>query len=114
VKGRPLAVPWAARGAAWFAFADLCAKPARRRRLPRDRRSLCWVIVEGIPRLFSQQRNEARRFNIPIDALYEARTLLIASAEVPSEQIYNAGDGTFEFRRTVSRLIEMRGEEVHH
>ena len=119
VKGRPLAVPRAARGIAWFAFADLCAKPARRRRLPRDRRSLCWVIVEGIPRLSSQQRNEARRFNILIDALYEARTLLIASAEVPPEQLYpeqlyTAGDGTFEFRRTVSRLIEMQGEERHH
>jgi cell division protein ZapE len=42
--------------------------------------------------------------------LYEARTLLIASAEVPPEQIYVAGDGSFEFERTVSRLIEMRSE----
>jgi predicted ATPase len=33
------------------------------------------------PRLTPQQRNEARRFNILIDTLYEARTLLIASAE---------------------------------
>jgi cell division protein ZapE len=66
-EGAPARRP--ARGVAWFAFADLCAKPARCRRLPRDHRSLCWVIVEGIPRLFSQQRNEARRFNILIDAL---------------------------------------------
>ena len=111
VKGRPLVIPRASRGVAWFAFADLCANPlgaadyfAIAERFPA-------VIVEGIPRLSPQQRNEARRFNILIDTLYEARTLLIASAEVPPEEIYTAGDGTFEFRRTVSRLIEMQSEE---
>jgi cell division protein ZapE len=114
VKGRPLAVPRAAPGIAG-SLSRICApSPLGRRRLPRDRRSLCWVIVEGIPRLFSQQRNEARRFNILIDALYEARTLVIASADVPPEQLYTAGDGTFEFRRTASRLIEGQSEEVHH
>jgi TolB-like protein/DNA-binding winged helix-turn-helix (wHTH) protein len=69
------------------------------------------VIVEAIPRLALQQRNEARRFNILIDTLYEASTLLIASAEVPPDDIYIAGDGTFEFQRTVSRLIEMQSED---
>ena len=69
------------------------------------------MIVEGIPRLHPQQRNEERRFNILIDALYEAHTLLIASAEVPPEEIYTADDGAFEFRRTVSRLIEMQSKE---
>ena len=69
------------------------------------------MIVEGIPRLAREQRDEARRFNILIDALYEARTLLVASAEVSPEEIYTAGDGTFEFQRTVSRLIEMQSED---
>jgi cell division protein ZapE len=40
--------------------------------------------------------------------------LVIASADVPPEQLYTAGDGTFEFRRTASRLIEGQSEEVHH
>jgi predicted ATPase len=34
-----------------------------------------------------------------------------AAAEVPPEKIYAAGDGTLEFQRTVSRLIEMRVED---
>ena len=68
------------------------------------------VIIEGIPRLGPEQRDPARRFNILIDTLYEARTLLIASAAVPPEKIYAAGDGTFEFQRTVSRLMEMQSE----
>jgi len=30
---------------------------------------------------------------------------------VPPKEIYIAGDGTFEFRRTVSRLLEMQSED---
>ena len=111
VKGRPLVIPRAARGVAWFAFEDLCANPLGAADYLAIAERFPAVIVEGIPRLSPQQRNEARRFNILIDTLYEARTLLIASAEVPPEEIYTAGDGTFEFRRTVSRLIEMQSEE---
>jgi len=111
VKGRPLVVPRAARGVAWFAFEDLCANPLGAADYLAIAERFPAVIVEGIPRLSPQQRNEARRFNILIDTLYEARTLLIASAEAPPEKIYTAGDGTFEFRRTVSRLIEMQSED---
>jgi cell division protein ZapE len=110
VKGRPLVVQRAARGVAWFAFADLCANPLGAADYLAIAERFAAVIVEGIPRLPPQQRNEARRFNVLIDTLYEARTLLIASAEAPPEEIYTAGDGTFEFRRTVSRLIEMQSE----
>jgi len=111
VKGRSLVVPRAARGVAWFSFADLCANPLGAADYLAIAERFPAVIVEGIPRLSPQQRNEARRFNILIDTLYEARTLLIASAEAPPEKIYTAGDGTFEFRRTVSRLIEMQSED---
>ncbi len=111
VKGRPLAVPRVARGVAWFTFADLCAQPLGAADYLAIAERFAAVIVEAIPRLSPRQRNEARRFNILIDTLYEARTLLIASVAVPPEEIYTAGDGTFEFRRTVSRLIEMQSEE---
>ncbi len=111
VKGRRLVVPRSARGVAWFSFDDLCAKPLAAVDYLAISERFASVILEGIPRLASQQRNEARRFNILIDTLYDARTLLIASAEVPAEEIYVAGDGTFEFRRTVSRLIEMQSED---
>jgi cell division protein ZapE len=111
VKGRRLVIPRAARGVAWFSFADLCANPLGAADYLAIAERFAAVIVEGIPRLSPQQRNEARRFNILIDTLYEARTLLIAAAEVAPEEIYIVGDGTFEFRRTVSRLIEMQSEE---
>jgi cell division protein ZapE len=111
VKSRSLVVPRAARSVAWFGFGDLCANPLAAADYLAIAERFAAVIVEGIPRLAPQRRNEARRFNILIDTLYEARTLLIASAEAPPEKIYVSGDGTFEFQRTVSRLIEMQSED---
>jgi cell division protein ZapE len=111
VKGRSLIIPRAARNVAWFDFADLCARPLAAVDYLALSERYAAIIVEGIPRLARAQRNEARRFNILIDTLYEAHTLLIASAEVPPAEIYAAGDGTFEFQRTVSRLIEMQSQD---
>ena len=111
VKGRSLVVPRAARSVAWFGFAELCERPLAAPDYLALAGRFAAVIVEGIPRLGPEQRDAARRFNILVDALYEARTLLIASAAVPPEAIYTDGDGTFEFQRTVSRLIEMQSED---
>src|SRR6516165_7644535 len=111
VKGRLLVVPRSARGVAWFSFADLCANPLGAVDYLAIAKRFAAVVVDAIPRLAPQQRNEARRFNILIDTLYDARTLVVASAEVPPEEIYIGGDGTFEFRRTVSRLLEMQSED---
>ena len=111
VKGRALVVPRAARRVAWFGFAELCRRSLAAADYLAITEHFAAVIIEGIPRLGPEQRDAARRFNILIDTLYEARTLLVASAEVPPEEIYAAGDGTFEFQRTVSRLIEMQSED---
>ena len=53
----------------------------------------------------------AKRFVTLIDALYETRTKLVVSAAVEPQNLYEQGDGAFEFERTVSRLMEMRTEE---
>ena len=111
VKGRRLIVPRAGCNVAWFGFADLCAKPLAAPDYLAVTERFAAVVVEAIPRLTPQQRNEARRFSILIDTLYEARTLQLASAEAPPEEIYPAGDGSFDFQRTVSRLIEMQSED---
>ena len=58
-----------------------------------------------------RRRNEAQRFHILIDALYENNVKLIAAADAPPEDLYVAGDGAFEFQRTVSRLMEMQSPE---
>jgi cell division protein ZapE len=55
-------------------------------------------------------REEAARFRVLVDALYEAKTKLVASADALPEKLYPAGDLSFEFERTVSRLMEMRSQ----
>jgi cell division protein ZapE len=111
VLARPLVVPRAGRNVAWLSFEELCARPLAAADYLAIAGRFAAIIVEGIPRLSPQQRNEAQRLHILIDTLYEARTLLVASAEVPPDEIYVEGDGVFEFRRTVSRLHEMQSED---
>jgi cell division protein ZapE len=111
VMARPLFVPRAAGHTAWFQFNGLCEQPLSAVDYLALVERFGAIIVEGIPRLSRRQRNQAQRFHILIDTLYEARTLLIASAEVSPQQIYVEGDGSFEFQRTASRLMEMQSED---
>ena len=111
VLGRTLAVPRAGRNVAWFSFDELCARSLAAADYIALAERYAAIIVEGIPRLSPRERNEAQRFHILIDALYEARTLFVASAEAPPDEIYVTGDGAFEFQRTVSRLHEMQSDD---
>ncbi|MFZ4540495.1 MAG: cell division protein ZapE [Rickettsiales bacterium] len=110
VDGRTLRVDKQANGVAWLTFAELCMRPLG----TGDYLELCsychTLILQGIPRLSREDRNEAKRFITLIDALYDHRVKLIATAETQPNGIYEHGDGTFEFARTVSRLIEMQSE----
>ena len=110
VKGRSLTIPEAARGVAYFTFDDLCAKPLGSLDYLHIAHAFHTVIIEGIPKLPPEKRNEARRFINLIDTLYDNRIGLIASAEAEPQDLYPAGDAAVLFERTVSRLIEMRSE----
>lgn len=110
VDGRVLRVDKHTHGIAWLTFAELCARPLG----ASDYLELCTychtILLQGIPKLTREERNEAKRFVTLIDTLYDRRMKLIATAETAPDGIYEAGDGTFEFARTVSRLIEMQSE----
>jgi len=69
------------------------------------------VILTDIPKLTPEKRNEAKRFVTLIDALYENKIKLIATAAAAPENLYPEGDGAPEFKRTASRLAEMQSEK---
>lgn len=112
-RGRSITVPMAAGDAARFSFRDLCEAPlgASDFRAIADRYDT--VFIERVPMLRADQRNEAKRFIMLIDTLYDAKTRLHVLAEAEPDQLYPTKRKTegFEFDRTVSRLIEMRSEE---
>lgn len=110
VQGRVLEIPETAKGVARFSFADLCERPLGTADFLKVAHHFHTVILERIPVLGPEKRNEARRFVNLIDSLYNNKVKLIASAAADPEGIYPTGDGTFEFARTVSRLFEMQSD----
>lgn len=94
-----------------FTFAELCQEALGPADFLAIARQLRVLILTDIPRLSPEKRNEAKRFVTLIDALYEHKVKLVATAETRPEAIYTDGDGAFEFQRTVSRLIEMQSEK---
>ena len=109
--GRKLHVPKSLKGVAVFSFKRLCAEARGAADYLAIAQTYHTVIVVGIPRMGPDSRNEAARFVTLIDALYEHRVKLLATADSDPGQLYAAGDGRFEFERTVSRLMEMQSAD---
>jgi cell division protein ZapE len=109
--GRMLHVPKALKGVAVFSFKKLCGQARGAADYLAVARYFHAVIIVGIPRMGPENRNEAARFVTLIDALYEYKVKLLASAAAMPDQLYIAGDGAFEFERTASRLAEMQSDD---
>jgi len=111
VNGRTVDLPRFANGIGRASFWELCARPLGPADYLAIAKAVRVLILEDIPQLSSGNYNEAKRFVILIDALYEAKVRLICSAADEPERLYIEGAGSFEFERTASRLREMQGAD---
>ncbi|WP_322417087.1 cell division protein ZapE [Mesorhizobium huakuii] len=113
LKGRQVLVPAAAGDAARFSFADLCEKPLGARDFLAIAGRFSTVFIDHVPVLGEGKRNEAKRFILLIDTLYDHHVRLVVSAEAAPQELYVAKRGVevFEFERTASRLIEMQSRD---
>ena len=109
--GRTLHVPKSLKGVAVFSFRRLCGEARGAADYLAVAHAYKVVVLVGIPVMGPEMRNEATRFVTLIDALYENKVKLFASAAAEPEELYRSGDGSFEFERTVSRLMEMQSAE---
>jgi cell division protein ZapE len=112
LKGRTVHVPRAAMGVARFSFHDLCEQPLAAADYLRIAHEYHTVILDHVPVMTFDNRNAAKRFIILIDTLYDMNVKLIASAEAEPDALYRGDEGfeVQEFKRTASRLIEMRSQ----
>jgi cell division protein ZapE len=108
--GRDIGVPQAEDGVARFSFADLCEAPLAANDYLQIARAFHTLIVDDVPVIADDRRDVARRLILLVDTLYDHRVNLIVSAAAEPSSLYTASDGeeAFAFRRTASRLIEMR------
>jgi cell division protein ZapE len=113
ILGRELVIPKSADGVARFDFDDLCAKPLGPSDFLAIAHSFQTVMIDHIPVMGESNRNEAKRFILLIDALYDGHVRLMVSAAAEPDDLYRAERGTeaFEFNRTASRLTEMRSQD---
>jgi cell division protein ZapE len=111
VTGRTLTVPLAADGVARFDFEALCGRPLGAGDYLALATHFHTLIIDAIPRLNPGNHDRARRFITLVDALYDHRVKLIASAEAKPDQLYERGEGAKAFERTASRLEEMQSAD---
>ena len=111
VGSRRIFVPRSLKGVGVFSFKRLCGQPLGAADYLAIAYQYHTVILVGIPRMGPEDRNEAARFVTLIDALYENRVKLFVTADAEPEDLYQAGDGHFEFERTISRLKEMQSKD---
>ena len=113
VKGRDLRIPRACGRVAHFDFAQICGCPLGGSDYLALTKNFDTIIVDDVPAMSFDRRNEAKRFIMLVDMLYDAKTKLILCAQAEIKDLYHAEHGAeaLEFPRTVSRLVEMRSRQ---
>ena len=111
VKGREIHFPRFSRGVLRAHFWDLCGQSLGPSDFLAIANNIRVLILEDVPLLSRLNYNEAKRFVMLVDTLYESRTMFFLSAASCPENLYVEGNESFEFNRAVSRLHEMQGKD---
>ena len=115
LKGREWVLPQSIASAYGLAvrvdFAELCKKARGTPDYLALAQQCPIIFIENIPILQKHERNEAKRFILLIDTLYDHHNAVVILAETAPQNLYKAGDHASEFERTASRLMEMQGQD---
>ncbi len=96
---------------AWFDFRDICDGPRSQNDYIELGKIYHAVLVSNVEKMDAAKDDMARRFINLVDEFYDRNVKLILSAEVELKDLYSGGRLTFEFQRTLSRLLEMQSHE---
>jgi|JI10StandDraft_1071094.scaffolds.fasta_scaffold44506_4 cell division protein ZapE len=92
----------------WFDFLDICGIPRSQNDHLEIVKRFDTILVSNLISIRKEENDLARSFIQFIDVLYEAKIKLIMSAALPIEHIYENGNLSFEFKRTISRIKQMQ------
>jgi len=95
----------------WLEFQIICGDKRGSADYIEIARQFHTVFINNIPRMNDGQNDKAKRFINMIDEFYDRNVNLLCSAEARPEQLYSGIQFAFEFKRTISRLQEMRSHE---
>ncbi len=70
-----------------------------------------FIILRNLIQLNDNSQDLAARFIFFIDVLYENKNILSLSTDTELDKIYLGNVNSFEFKRTISRLKEMRSSD---
>jgi len=111
VEGRNIPCRFVGEDVAWFDFMALCDGPRSQNDYIELAREFHAVLISDVPQLGRDSEDQARRFISLIDEFYDRNVKLAMSAAVPLEAIYSGGNLSFEFQRTLSRVLEMQSHD---
>ena len=107
IEGRSIQTIRCADGTVWLDFKDLCDGPRSAADYIEIGRCFNTVLISDIP-ILTNKDDLARRFITAIDEFYDRSVKVIISAEAAAHDLYKGQRLSFEFQRTISRLVEMR------
>ncbi len=95
----------------WLDFHIICGNKRGSADYIEIARQFHTVFISNIPKMNDNHNDKAKRFINMIDEFYDRNVNLLSSAETRPEQLYSGKQFAFEFKRTISRLQEMRSHE---
>ena len=111
IENRAINVVRVCEDVAWFEFRELCDGPRSQNDYIELGKIFHAVILANVEQMSVAKDDMARRFINLVDEFYDRYVKLIISAEVELKDLYTGGRLSFEFQRTLSRLLEMQSHE---
>jgi|TARA_R110001599_G_scaffold177980_2_gene370373 cell division protein ZapE len=111
VENRPVKSIRVCEDVGWFEFRELCDGPRSQNDYIELAKIFHAVLIANVEQMNASKDDMARRFINLVDEFYDRNVKLILSAEVELKDLYTGGRLSFEFQRTLSRLLEMQSHE---
>lgn len=111
VNGRDIHVRMESDDVVLFSFKDICQSARSQNDYIEIARMYHAVLISDVVIMDADSDDTARRFIALVDEFYERKVKLIMSGETELENIYAGGKLSFEFKRCLSRLLEMQSRE---